>query len=100
MNWTRGLPVALVAAFALAALLMGEMVLSVLQSQTSLNVVGKGAVVLLTGLAIAALVAIIRARGADPSFRGAFSELIRITAIAEVALVIGLWVMTLRGWTP
>ena len=75
------------------------MVSSVLRDRASLNVVGGVAVLFLTGLAVAALIATLRARAADPSFRGFLSELTRLLAVAAVVLVVGLWFMTFKGWT-
>ena len=98
MGLKRGLPVLSVAGFAFVTFLLREMVSSVLRDRASLNVVGVGAVLLLTGLAIAALVFSNRARSSEPPFRGTLSELIRIAAVASVALVAGLWVMTFKKW--
>ena len=99
MDAKRALPVVFVAAFVLAVFPLREMVSSVLRDRAVLNLVGVGAVVLLTGLAIGALITINRARASDPPFRGILSESIRLAAVAAVVLVAALWIMTFKGWS-
>jgi hypothetical protein len=63
-----------------------------------LNLVGLTSVAAWSAIVIIALVAVLRARHADPTFRGGYSELLQILALLQTCLVIATWgVITASG---
>jgi hypothetical protein len=61
-------------------------------SGTSFNLVGLSIFALWSAVVIAALVTSLRAREEDPTFRGLYSEGVRMTAVLLFVLVLATWI--------